>query len=86
MTILNIETVKNLMNEALAEAKTAAEAGDVPVGALIVDENGTVLSRGHNTREALGIVHGHAEINAINSLLKADKNTDFFVFLAYSHS
>ncbi len=77
MTILNIEIVKKLMKDAISEAEKAAATGDVPVGALFVDDRGTVVARGHNTREALGIVHGHAEVNAINSLLEADKNTDF---------
>ncbi len=54
------------MKEALAEAAIAAEHGDVPVGAVVVDvSTGEILARGHNTREMLQTVVGHAEINAI---------------------
>jgi len=36
------------MREALAEAKRAASEGEVPVGALILDQTGHTLSRGRN--------------------------------------
>ncbi|MEB3222021.1 MAG: tRNA adenosine(34) deaminase TadA [Candidatus Sericytochromatia bacterium] len=49
---------------ALAEAKAAARAGDVPVGAVLVCGD-RVVGRGRNTREALFDPTGHAEINAI---------------------
>jgi tRNA(adenine34) deaminase len=54
-----------LMRLALAEAKAAATAGDVPVGAVVVGAGGTVLSRGHNAREATGDPTAHAEILAL---------------------
>ena len=54
-----------LMNEAIAEARLAGEAGDVPVGAVLADREGRVISRGRNTREVMGSALGHAELNAI---------------------
>ena len=42
------------MREALAEAQAAAAVGDVPVGALVVDADGTVLARGRNAARRLG--------------------------------
>ena len=54
------------MKIALEESKNALLSGDVPVGAVLVDhETGKVLAKGRNTREALGAVLGHAELNAI---------------------
>ena len=54
------------MRLALEESKNALLSGDVPVGAVLVDhETGKVLAKGRNTREALGAVLGHAELNAI---------------------
>ncbi len=56
------------MSLALAQAALAAEAGDVPVGAVLVcRENGQyrVLAEGHNTKEREGTALGHAEMNAI---------------------
>lgn len=50
---------------ALAEAEEAAAAGDVPVGAVVVSAEGTVLGRGHNQRELRGDPTAHAEILAL---------------------
>lgn len=56
----------NAMRIALEEAHKALETGDVPIGAVLIsNKNGVILGRGHNTREALGAVIGHAELNAI---------------------
>ena len=55
------------MTQALEAAKKAPLNGDVPVGAILVDnQTGKVLATGHNTREAQGSVLGHAELNAIH--------------------
>ncbi|MFN3596820.1 MAG: tRNA adenosine(34) deaminase TadA [Rubricoccaceae bacterium] len=54
------------MRLALAEAQRAAEAGEVPVGAVVVRE-GTVVGRGHNRVERLGDPTAHAELLAITA-------------------
>lgn len=53
------------MGEAIALARRAAQAGDVPVGALVIDVHGAVIGRGYNTREAVGDPLAHAEIIAM---------------------
>jgi tRNA(adenine34) deaminase len=53
------------MRLALAEAAAATGTGDVPVGAVIVDDAGTVVARAANRREADGDPTAHAEILAI---------------------
>ncbi|MGC0383654.1 tRNA(adenine34) deaminase [Streptomyces sp. SAI-129] len=54
------------MRLALVEAGRAAEGGDVPVGAVVLAPDGrTVLSTGHNEREATGDPTAHAEVLAI---------------------
>jgi tRNA(adenine34) deaminase len=53
------------MRLALAEAAAAAHAGEVPVGAVVVDASGQVLARGHNEREATNDPTAHAEIAAL---------------------
>lgn len=50
---------------ALSEANAAVAHGDVPVGAVILDENDRVIARAHNTREADCEITGHAEIRAM---------------------
>ncbi|MFE7354993.1 tRNA adenosine(34) deaminase TadA [Streptomyces sp. NPDC057543] len=53
------------MRRALAEADLAARAGDVPVGAVVLGPDGTLLATGHNEREATGDPTAHAEILAL---------------------
>lgn len=53
------------MRQAIALAGRAGDAGDVPVGAIVVDEAGGVISEGYNTREVDADPAGHAEINAL---------------------
>ena len=55
---------RRFMLEALAEARLALEAGEVPVGAVVVLD-GEVIGRGHNLREAAQDPTAHAEILAI---------------------
>lgn len=56
---------------ALIEAQAALSSGDVPIGAVVVDGNGTVLGRGRNVREAEGDPTGHAEIVALREAARA---------------
>jgi len=53
------------MGLALDEAAAATAHGDVPVGALVVSADGTVLARRHNERERTGDPTAHAEILAL---------------------
>jgi tRNA(adenine34) deaminase len=55
------------MRLALDEAALALPAGDVPVGAVVVAADGSVLGRGHNVREADGDPTGHAEVLALRA-------------------
>jgi tRNA(adenine34) deaminase len=52
------------MAEALKEARAAGDAGDVPIGAVIV-KDGTVVGRGSNRTERDGDPTMHAEVAAI---------------------
>lgn len=57
-----------MMERALVLARQAAEAGDVPVGAVVFEtRTGAVLGEGLNTREASGDPTGHAEVVAIRA-------------------
>jgi tRNA(adenine34) deaminase len=53
------------MQQAIAIAQEVKSSGDVPVGALIVNEAGEVLSSGKNEREKDNDPTAHAEIVAI---------------------
>jgi tRNA(adenine34) deaminase len=53
------------MQQAIAISQEVKSSGDVPVGALIVNEDGEVLSSGKNEREKDNDPTAHAEIVAI---------------------
>jgi tRNA(adenine34) deaminase len=53
------------MQQAILLAKAAADNGDVPVGALVVNESGEVLGTGHNLRQVNNDPTAHAEIVAM---------------------
>jgi tRNA(adenine34) deaminase len=61
------------MGEALACALRAAEAGDVPVGAVVVLD-GQVIGRGWNRREADGDPTAHAEVIALREASRVTGN------------
>ena len=54
------------MRKALAEANLAAEANEIPIGAVIVC-NDRIISRAHNLTETLHDVTAHAEMQAITA-------------------
>lgn len=63
------------MQLALSEARLAqSQSGDVPVGAVLIDDSGAVISQGHNEREATGDALAHAEIVAIRQASLARGN------------
>lgn len=53
------------MRAALAEAELAHTSGDVPVGAVLLDADGSVLALARNEREKLHDPTAHAEVLAI---------------------
>ena len=58
---------KQLMQQAIELAKESSNFDDVPVGALIVNEQGEVLATGQNLREKANDPTAHAEIVAIKN-------------------
>lgn len=55
------------MRAALAEAAQAYALGEVPIGAVLVDETGEIVARGHNLRERDHDATAHAEMIAIRA-------------------
>ena len=68
---------KELMQQALLLAKEAANHGDVPVGAIIVDENGAAIGSGKNERVKNNDPLAHAEIVAIKDAASKLSNWRF---------
>ena len=66
-------TDAGFMKEALAEARLAAEAGEMPVGCVIV-RAGEIIARAHNACEATRDATAHAELLAIRQVSAASRD------------
>lgn len=64
-------TFTSFMDQALTEARAAAERGEVPVGAVIVSASGQVIARAGNRTRELNDPTAHAEVLAIRSACAA---------------
>jgi len=64
---------KKAMLEALEVAETATASGDVPVGAVIFNEEGLLVGVGHNLRERDQDPTAHAEIIAMREAAKKNE-------------
>jgi len=65
-----MEQEEKYMREALSEAQTAGEDGEVPIGAVI-ECRGRIIGRGHNMTERLCDPTAHAEMIAITAATEA---------------
>lgn len=63
------------MRGALKEARRAFDDDEIPVGALIVDPHGRIISRAHNEVETLKDPTAHAEIIAIRKAANFLRNS-----------
>ena len=62
---------ESTMYEALAMARKAFDAGEVPVGCVVTDAEGRIIGRGRNRREEDGDATAHAEMEAIREACAA---------------
>jgi tRNA(adenine34) deaminase len=65
-----MEQDEKFMREALAEARAAAAAGEIPIGAVVAWK-GRIIGRGHNMTERLHDTTAHAEMIAITAATEA---------------
>ncbi len=66
----NLHDDNHFMRLAMAEARLAADKGEVPIGAVVVCD-GAVIARAHNLVETLGDATAHAEMQAITAAAAA---------------
>lgn len=59
------------MRRALVLAAEAADAGEIPVGAVVTDAEGVVIGEGRNAREATHDPTAHAEVIALRAAAAA---------------
>jgi tRNA(adenine34) deaminase len=53
------------MGNALHEARTARDADEVPIGAVVLDRQGSIIGQAHNERETTHDPTAHAEVLAL---------------------
>jgi tRNA(adenine34) deaminase len=64
--MLSVYSDTHYMQQALKEAQNAYDAGEVPVGAVVVCDN-RIIARAHNQTEQLTDVTAHAEMLALTA-------------------
>ena len=65
---------KSFMKEALSEARKARRRDEVPVGAVIVNQNGEVVAKSGNRIRELSDPTAHAEILTIRQACRQQKS------------
>lgn len=72
---------KELLREAVAEAKLGLAEGGIPIGSVLADASGKIISRGHNLRVQTGDPTAHAEVVCIRN---AGRRTDWHKLILVS--
>ena len=72
---------EQLLSEAIAEAKLGLSEGGIPIGSVLADASGKVISRGHNLRIQTGDPTAHAEVVCIRN---AGRRTDWHKLILVS--
>jgi tRNA(adenine34) deaminase len=68
------KTHEQYMDQALDLAQKAFDAGEVPIGAVVIDENGICIGIGFNSVESDQTQIAHAEIKALQQAAQNKKN------------
>ena len=66
-TLTQTQLHEGFMRQAIEQAKMAGKRGDIPIGAVIVTDQGEVIARAGNSREQLKDPTAHAEILALRA-------------------
>jgi tRNA(adenine34) deaminase len=72
--LFELDEDEEYMYEALVSAQLAAAAGEVPIGAIVIDERGMIIGHGYNQVEGLYCQAEHAEVQAIRQASQHKKN------------
>ena len=67
---LSIDKKEELMRLVMQEVDEAIKEGNSPFGAILIDENGNIIEKAHNTAKSMGNPVLHAEINLISKACK----------------
>ena len=77
---------ENLMKIVMQEVEKAIEEGNSPFGAILIDENGNIIEKAHNTAKSMCNPVLHAEINLITKACKKLNTTDLSKYYIMSNA
>src|SRR2546421_12698173 len=72
---------RQLLRQAIAEARAGLQEGGIPIGSVLADASGKIISRGHNLRVQSGDPTAHAEVVCIRN---AGRRTDWHQLILVS--
>lgn len=62
------------MRAALSQARSASALGEVPIGAVLVSDSGSIIATGHNLVESTHDATAHAELICLRRAMSAREN------------
>ncbi len=68
--MIPVERQEELVRLAMREVDKAVAKGDLPFGALLVDRDGKVLLKSHNSQNSKHDITAHAEMNMLRKVLR----------------
>ena len=77
---------KNLMKIVMQEVEKAIEEGNSPFSAILIDENGNIIEKAHNTAKSMCNPVLHAEINLITKACKKLNTRDLSKYYIMSNA
>ena len=83
---LSIEKKEELMRLVMQEVEEAIKEGNSPFGAILIDENGNVIEKAHNTAKSMMNPVLHAEINLITKACKKLNTMDLSKYCIMSNA
>ena len=83
---LNKEKKEELMRIVMQEVEEAIKEGNSPFGAILIDENGNIIEKAHNTAKSMCNPVLHAEINLITKACKKLNTRDLSKYYIMSNA
>lgn len=82
----NKKEKETLMRTVMLEVEKAIEEGNSPFGAILIDENGNIIEKAHNTAKSMCNPVLHAEINLITKACKKLNTRDLSKYCIMSNA
>lgn len=82
----NKKQKETLMRTVMLEVEKAIEEGNSPFGAILIDENGNIIEKAHNTAKSMCNPVLHAEINLITKACKKLNTRDLSKYCIMSNA